>query len=72
MRAARARLIEQTCHRLTNLFTVICGRVEIMSEKLPRSLQEELQTIRRAAMKGAQFNQRVLGVAQDCRREIGL
>jgi hypothetical protein len=43
-----------------------------MSEKLPRSLQEELQTIRRAAMKGAQFNQRVLGVAQDCRREIGL
>jgi hypothetical protein len=31
-----------------------------MSEKLPRSLQEKLQTIRRAAMKGAQFNQRVL------------
>jgi len=72
LRAARATLIEEMCHRLTDLFTLICGRVEILSDKTPTGLLEDLQSIRRAAMKGAEFNKRVFGAAQECRREIGL
>ena len=72
LRAARATLIEEMCYRLTDLFTLICGRVEILSDKMPTALLEDLQSIRTAAMKGAEFNKGVFGAAQECRREIGV
>jgi hypothetical protein len=59
------------CHRLTDVFTEICGRVEIMTEKAA-SHREGLLTIRHAALKGVEFNKRVQGAAQDCLRDIGL
>jgi hypothetical protein len=72
VRAARAKLIEETSYRLTDLFSVISGQVEILSEKLPSIHREGLAAIRNAAMKGVEFNKRLFGAAQDCRREIGL
>jgi len=71
VRAARAKLIEQTCHKLTDQLTVIHGQAQILSEKLPDVLREDLLTIRNAVIKGMEFNKRVLEAAHECQREVG-
>lgn len=70
VRTARAKLIEQTCHKLTDQLTVIHGQTQILSEKLPAVLRENLLTIRTAVMKGMEFNKRVLEAAHQCQREV--
>ena len=72
VRAARAKLIEQTCHKLTDQLTVIHGQAQILSEKLPAVLREDLLAIRNAVMKGMEFNKRVLEAAHECQREVGI
>ncbi len=57
VRTARAALIEQTCHKLTDQLTVIHGQAQILSEKLPAVLREDLLTIRNAVLKGMEFQQ---------------
>ena len=71
VRAARAKLIEQTCLKLTDQLTVIHGQAQILSEKLPANLREDLLPIRNAVMKGMEFNKRVLEAAHECQREVG-
>ena len=71
-RAARAKLIEQTCHKLTDHLTVIHGQTQILGEKLPVVLREDLLTIRNAVMKGMECNKRVLAAAHECQREVGI
>lgn len=70
-RAARAKTIEQTCLKLTDQLTVIHGQAQILSEKLPTDLREDLLRIRNAVMKGMEFNKRVLEAAHECQREVG-
>ena len=50
------KLIEQTCLKLTDQLTVIHGQAQILSEKLPANLREDLLPIRNAVMKGMEFN----------------
>ena len=71
VRAARAKLIEQTCLKLTDQLTVIHGKAQILSEKLPADLREDLLRIRNAVMKGMEFNKRVLEAAHQCQQEVG-
>jgi hypothetical protein len=71
VRAARAKLIEQTCLKLTDQLTVIHGQAQILSEKLPANLREDLLPIRNAVMRGMEFNKRVLEAAHECQREVG-
>jgi hypothetical protein len=71
VRTARAKMIEQTCHKLTDQLTVIHGQTQILSEKLPAVLREDLLTIRNAVLKGMEFNKRVLEAAHECQREVG-
>ena len=70
VRAARAKLIEQTCLKLTDQLTVIHGQAQILSEKLPADLRKDLLRIRNAVMKGMEFNKRVLEAAHECQREV--
>jgi hypothetical protein len=72
VRAARAKLIEQTCHKLTDQLTVIHGQTQILGERLPAVLHDDLLTIRNAVMKGMEFNKRVLEAALECQREVGI
>ena len=69
-RAARAKVIEETAHRLMDLFTTICGRIEILGDSVPSTNREELLSIRKEVMKGVKLNQRLLVTAQECRGEI--
>jgi len=71
IRAARAKLIEETTYRLTDLFTIISGRIEILSEKVPDLCRQELQAIRDVLTRGVELNNRLYLAAQACRREIG-
>lgn len=71
IRAARAKLIEETTYRLTDLFTIISGRVEILSEKVPDICRQELLAIREVLARGVELNRRLYLTAQACRREIG-
>ena len=71
IRAARAKLIEETTYRLTDLFTIISGRIEILSEKVPDLCRQELQAIRDVLIRGVELNSRLYLAAQACRREIG-
>jgi len=70
VRAARAKLIEQTCHKLTDQLTIIHGQAQILSEKLPAVLRDDLLTIRNAVKKGMEFNKRVLEATHECQREV--
>src|SRR5690349_2912391 len=49
--AKRAKLIEEISYQLTDLITVISRRVEILNERVPDVFLEDLQAIRKAAMK---------------------
>ena len=71
IRAARAKLIEETTYRLTDLFTIISGRIEILSEKVPDICRQELLAIRNVLTRGVELNNRLYLAAQACRREIG-
>lgn len=68
-RVARAKLIEQTSHSLTDLFTIISARIEILAEKVPGRWREELLAIRDVVKKGVELNERFFLVAQACQRE---
>jgi hypothetical protein len=70
-RAARAKLIEDTTYRMTDLFTIIVGRIEILIEKVPAVYREELATIRKVVFDGVKLNHQLLVVSRACRREIG-
>ena len=69
-RADRAKLMEQTTYRLTDLFTIISGRIEILSEKVPTACREELLAIREELKKGTELNRRFFLAAQACQREV--
>ena len=71
IRAARAKLIEETTYQLTDLFTIISGRIEILSEKVPEICRQELLAIREVLTRGVELNNRLYLAAQACRREIG-
>lgn len=68
-RADRARVLEQATYSLTDLFTIISGRIEILSEKVPAACREELLAIREELKKGMELNRRFFLVAQACQRE---
>ena len=61
IRAARAKLIEETTYRLTDLFTIISARIEILSEKVPDMCREELRAIRGVLTRGVELNNRLSG-----------
>lgn len=67
-RAARAKLIEETTYQLTDLFTIVCARIDIMSEKVTGAFQHDLLAIRNVVKKGMELNQRLLLIARACRR----
>jgi hypothetical protein len=72
VRAKRAKLIEEISYQLTDLITIISGRVEILNERVPNVFREDLQAIRKAAMKGVEFSKQLRLAALACRREIGV
>ncbi len=45
VRADRAKLIEEISYRLTDLFTIISARVELLSDKVPGNCRDDLQAI---------------------------
>jgi len=69
-RAARTKLIQETTHRITDVFTTISGRIEILSANAASPYREELLALRQVVMKGAELNQRVFRVAQECWEEL--
>lgn len=72
IRAARAKLIEETTYRLTDLFTIVSARIELLSDKAPTALREELAAIRKVVLHGVELNKRLFQVAQACRLAIEL
>jgi hypothetical protein len=70
-RAARAKLIEESTYQLTDLFTIISGRIDILTDKLTGTCRHDLLAMRTAVTKGMQLNNRLLLVARACRRELG-
>lgn len=70
-RAARTKLIQETTHRITDVFTTISGRIEILSANAASPCREELLALRQVVMRGAELNQRVFRAAQECREELG-
>jgi hypothetical protein len=48
-RARRAQLIEDIAYKLTDLITIISGRVELLSERVPSVHVKDLQEIRQTA-----------------------
>lgn len=71
IRAARAKFIEETTYRLTDLFTIISARLELLGENVPEALRLELLGIRNILARGVELNNRLYLTAQACRREIG-
>ena len=69
-RAARAKLIEETTYQLTDLFTVVSARIDIVSERATGPCQQDLLAIRNVITKGMELNQRLQVVARACRRAI--
>lgn len=72
IRAERANLLEKTTYQITDLLTIILGRIEILSDKVPDLCKEELQSIRSVVAKGVELNKRFFLAVQACRREIGV
>ncbi|OLB38896.1 MAG: hypothetical protein AUH11_05660 [Acidobacteria bacterium 13_2_20CM_57_17] len=72
VRAKRAKLIEEISYQLIDLITIISGRVEILNGRVPNAFLEDLQAIRKAAMKGMEFSKQLRLAALACRREIGV
>src|SRR5439155_26043573 len=56
VRAKRAKLIEEICYQLSDLITIIAGRVEILNETVLGIFVESLQAIRQATRKGVEFS----------------
>jgi hypothetical protein len=72
VRGKRAKLIEEISYQLTDLITIISGRVEILNESVPNVFLEDFEAIRKAAMKGVEFSKQLRLAALACRREIGV
>jgi len=72
VRAARAKLIEDTTYRLTDLFTVVSARIQILSDKVPTACRDELFAIRKVLLDCVELNRRLFQAAEACRREIGI
>jgi hypothetical protein len=70
-RAARTQVVEETTYRLTDLYTAITGRIEILSDRVPGPCREELLAIRAVVTKCVELNRRLFVVAQECRAEMG-
>jgi hypothetical protein len=71
-RERRAQLIEDIAYKLTDLITIISGRVELLSERVPSVHVKDLQEIRQTAMKGVAFSELLLQSVQACRKEMGI
>lgn len=71
-REQRANLIEGIAYKLTDLITIISGRVELLCEAVPSVHLKDLHEIRTTAMKGVAFSELLLRAVQACRREMGL
>ena len=72
VREQRAKLIEEIAYKLTDLVTIISGRIELLCETVPRMHLKDLHEIRTTAMKGVAFSELLLRAVQACRREMGL
>jgi len=51
-RAARAKLIEETTYRLTDLFTIVSARIELLNDRVSPPCREELSAIRKTLLHG--------------------
>jgi len=69
-RAARAKLIEETTYQLTDLFTIVAARIDLMNERASATCQRDLLALRNVVTKGMELNQRLQLVARACRRAI--
>jgi len=69
VRIARANLIEETTYRLTDLFTIVSARIELLGDKVPAACRDELEAIRNVLIRGVELNKRLVQAAQSCRRE---
>jgi hypothetical protein len=72
VRERRANLIEDIAYKLTDLITIISGRVELLCETVPSAHLRDLHEIRKTAMKGAVFSELLLRSVQACRKEMGI
>ena len=72
VRERRAQLIEDIAYKLTDLITIISGRVELLSESVPSIHIKDLQEIRQTALKGVVFSELLLRSVQACRKEMGI
>jgi len=72
VRERRAQVIEDIAYKLTDLITIISGRVELLSESVPSVHIKDLQEIRRTALKGVAFSELLLRSVQACRKEMGI
>ena len=72
VRERRAQLIEDIAYKLTDLITIISGRVELLSESVPSVHVKDLQEIRQTAMRGVAFSELLLRSVQACRKEMGI
>lgn len=72
VRERRAQLIEDIAYKLTDLITIISGRVELLSESVPSIHLRDLQEIRQTAMKGVAFSEMLLRSVRACRKEMGI
>ncbi len=72
VRERRAQLIEEIAYKLTDLITIISGRVELLTESVPSVHVKDLQEIRQTAMKGVAFSELLLRSVQACRKEMGI
>lgn len=68
MRATRAKLIEEITYRLTDLFTIVSARIELLGDRLSPPCREELTAIRKVLLHGVELNRRLHLVAEACRR----
>jgi len=71
VRRERANLIEKTTYQITDLLTIISGRIEILSDKVPEICKGELLEIRKVVTRGVELNKRLFQAVQACRQEIG-
>ena len=69
IRAARAKLIEETTYQLTDLFTIVSARIELLNDRVSPPCREELSAIRKILLHGVELNKRLYMIAEACKRE---
>lgn len=65
-------MIEDTTYRITDLFTIVVGRIEILIDRLPTTYRDDLAVIRKVVLDGVKLNEQLLLASRACRRDIGL